>query len=160
MTDDQLQAAVHSAINDVKAETPTLNFRHVHEQATAHRLAVHFENRFDGWNVDCEYDRKEQIRKMLPGIANCERSKSTDWILPDIVVHHRESTGRMHNLLVVELKKNAPKDPCDQRKLELFTAQNSQYEYQLGLFININGDQFDCTWYKDGREIEEAFKCD
>ena len=93
------------------------------------------------------------ILKSLMGIAQCNSRKATDEILPDIIVHHRRGEGRDHNLLVVELKKYAEEDACDKRKLELLTDPNGRYQYQLGLYINIDGGRFTCTWYKDSTRL-------
>jgi hypothetical protein len=154
MTDEEVQTAVQTAIGGVRGETPPLNFQAAHERSTAHRLAVHMEPHFrPEWNVDCEYDRDGQLRKTLEGIAHCDAQKKTDDILPDIIVHHRRGEGRAHNLLVIELKKDATADVCDQKKLERLTDLHSHYQYQLGLYINVDGGRFTCTWYKDGRRI-------
>jgi hypothetical protein len=150
MTDDQVQNAVRAAIEAVNVEAPPLAFEIVHERSTAHRLAVQLEPHFNTWNVDCEYDRNGQLKKSLIGIAQCNSQKASDEILPDIIVHHRQGEGRENNLLVIELKKHAREDACDRKKLELLTAQTGHYRYQLGLFINIDGGRFECTWYKDG----------
>lgn len=150
MTDEQVQNAVAIAIESLKGEAPALDFQSVHERSTAHRLAVQLEPHFKTWNVDCEYDRDGQLQKSLIGITQCNARKATDQILPDIIVHHRQGPGRDHNLLVVELKKDAEEDVCDKRKLELLTAPNGKYRYQVGLYINIAAGRFACTWYKDG----------
>jgi len=59
------------------------------------------------------------------------------------------------NLLVIELKNDDEEDICDKKKLELFTTPNSHYEYQLGLYINIDNNSFNRTWYKQGKKISE-----
>ena len=154
MTNEQVRAAVRAAIECLQGETPPLEFRDVHERSTAYRLAVHMEPHFGGtWNVDCEYDRDGQVRKTLEGITQCDGRK-TDAIVPDIIVHHRGYEGRFHNLLVIELKKDAAEDPCDRKKLELLTRTDGHYGYQLGLYINIDGGRCTCTWYKDGQRLE------
>jgi hypothetical protein len=112
------------------------------------------ERHFHGtWNVDCEYDRDGQVRKALEGIAECDARK-TDYILPDIIVHHRGGEGRLHNLLVIEVMKHAAEDACDRKKLELLTRPDRHYRYQLGLYINVDGGKCTCTWYKDGKRLE------
>jgi hypothetical protein len=152
MKEAQVRAAVDSAIAGVRGETPPLNFQCAHERSIAHRLAVHMEPYFDKeWNVDCEYDRDGELKKALEGIEGCDAEKKTDEILPDIIVHHRKGKGRNHNLLVIEIKKAAREDPCDRRKLELLTDPRGHYQYQLGLYINVDGGNFILTWYRDGR---------
>jgi hypothetical protein len=74
--------------------------------------------------------------------------------LPDIIVHHREGEGRAHNLLVIEIKKDVQEDICDRRKLELMTDPGGHYQYHLGLYVNVDGGNFTCTWYRDGRQVD------
>jgi hypothetical protein len=151
MTDDQLRAAIRSAIEGVRKEAPPLNFKLVHERAIAHRLAVHMEPHLgQEWNVDCEYDRDGEVAKALMGISDSQ--KKTDKILPDIIVHHRGGKGHAHNLLVVELKKDAAEARYDQRKLELLTHPEGYFQYQFGLYINIDSGKFTRIWYKDSRK--------
>jgi hypothetical protein len=111
---------------------------------------------FLGWNIDCEYDRSEQMQKLLAGMRECDEERATDRIFPDIIVHHRGANGPAHNLLVVELKKNAGLDRCDFLKLIGLTDPGHPFGYQLGLYININHGQFDCTWFKNGRPLPTA----
>ncbi len=156
MTEEQIRAAIDAAITGVTGEARPLKFRRAQERAIAHRLALHMEPHFRGdWDIDCEYDRDGLIKKTLEGIAGCGGRK-TDEFLPDIIVHHREGHGRDHNLLVVEIKKDALEDPCDRRKLELLTDPRGHYAYQLGLYINVDDGRFGCTWYKDGRQMGDG----
>jgi hypothetical protein len=154
MNDEQIKQAVQRAFDSLRAEQPLLDFHIVHERSTAHRLALHLEPYFNGWNVDCEYDRYGRVQKLLEGIRACDERRRTDRILPDIIVHHRGQNGPGHNLLVVELKKDDVQDPCDFEKLRGMTGSHGSFSYQLGLHVNINRGQFDCTWFKDGAVIE------
>lgn len=152
MTDDEVFAAIASAIGALKEELPPLAFGRVHERSVAHRLAVQMEPLFAGWNIDCEYDRDGLLKKLLDGIRECD-GRSTTIIYPDIIVHHRNSTGRENNLLTIELKQDDRENFCDRTKLELMTRPVGHYQYQLGLYVNINGGNFVLTWYKDGAPI-------
>jgi hypothetical protein len=87
---------------------------------------------FPGWNIDCEYDRDGLLKKLLDGIRECD-GRSTTIIYPDIIVHHRNGTGRENNLLTIELKQNDQENFCDRTKLELMTRPDGHYRYQLGL---------------------------
>jgi hypothetical protein len=153
MTEDQVQIAIRSAIDAVRHEVRPLDFEHAHERSIAHRMAVHLEPHFvQEWDVDCEYDRDGQLQKALEGIKGCDTEKKTNGILPDIIVHHRKGEGRAHNLLVIELKKNVKEDLCDRLKLELLTRPRGHYQYQLGLYVNVDGGKFTRTWYSDGKK--------
>jgi hypothetical protein len=150
MNPEEIAHIIELAVENLRREAPPLDFAAVHERSTAHRLAVHLDRLFEGWNVDCEYDRNGRFRKLLAGIKECRPDKTTDEIVPDIIVHHRMNQGREHNLLVIELKKNAAEDACDMAKLRLLTATGGPYEYQFGLFINIDGGNFTRVWFSDG----------
>jgi hypothetical protein len=152
MTDDEVLAAILRAIEGLRNEHPPLAFGRVHERSVAHRLAVQMEPLFTGWNIDCEYDRDGLLKKLLDGIRECD-GRSTAIIYPDIIVHHRNSTGRENNLLAIELKQDAAADACDRTKLELMTRQNGYYQYQLGLYVCIDGGNFILTWFKNGAQI-------
>lgn len=147
-----MSTAMQRVFESVRSEVPPLDFGDVAERATMHRVAHHMEEEFEGWNVDCEYDRNDQVKKSLSGTAGCSQRKMTDEIIPDIIVHHRRETGRENNLLVVELKRNAADDSCDRAKLEGLTSAANNYQYQFGLYINIASGSFVCRWYVNGSE--------
>ena len=153
MNEAEIRQVVQRAIDALRAERPPLDFHIVHERSTAHRLALHLEPHFEGWNLDCEYDRFGRLQKLLDGIRACDTRRTTDRILPDIIVHHREQQGTEHNLLVVEIKKSAERDDCDFEKLRLMTDPHGEFRYQFGLYINLNRGHFDCTWFKDGAAV-------
>jgi len=154
MNDDKIQRIVARAIAQVLDEEPQLDFDRVHERSIAHRLAVHMESGFPSWSIDCEYDRYGEAQKLLDGIKECDERRTTDRILPDIIVHRRGENERGDNLLVVELKKHIAEDHCDFEKLRGMTHQEGMFRYQLGLYINIDHGRFDCVWFKDGTTID------
>jgi len=129
------------------------------ERSFAHRLAVRMEPYFEDWDIDCEYNRRgSRFPKELDDIKECEERRTTNRVLPDIIVHHRTNEAAPKdddNLLVIELKNDTDEDICDRRKLELFTDPNGYYKYQLGLYINVGNHEFKKTWYKDGAQIAE-----
>ncbi len=157
MDNSTIVKIVNSAISQVQGEKRPLQHG-ASERSFAHRLAVYMEDSFDGWDVDCEYNRQRMIPKELEGIAGCEAQKKTDRIYPDIIVHRRTNKDepvRGENMLVIELKNDDVEDACDKRKLELLTRPDGYYGYQLGLYINIGDHDFIKTWYKDGAQVLE-----
>ena len=120
------------------------------ERSISHKLAEYIQTQFPEWHIDCEYNRKVKETKRLEDIAECSEQRTTDRILPDIIVHHRSVDD---NELVIEIKPNKKNDPCDIEKLKLLTQKDGEYSYDFGLYI-----QFDktkkpsLTWYKDGKE--------
>jgi hypothetical protein len=127
------------------------------ERSFAHRLAVHMEPLFPGWDIDCEYNRFGMLTKELEGIKGCDEQKRTDRIYPDIIVHERTNESCIQrNLLVVEIKKRNTCDACDKKKLELLTAESGTFKYQVGLYVNIEEKEIKRTWYKGGSEVDES----
>jgi len=122
-----------------------------HERSVAHKLAEYLQQKFPGWHVDCEYNRHGLHPKRIPGIETCEIDRSSDLVLPDIIIHHRNTDD---NVLVIEVKprKNKAVDECDNAKLSVFTNQDGDYKYQLGLFIGFDGlNEPQIVWYKNGK---------
>ena len=147
-----IQKLVHEAIDDLQNDR-LLFHNHASERSITHRLAVYLEKRFDGWNVDCEYNRIEDDKSQYKylfldpddnghvSVFSLDGSR----VFPDIVIHHRGDNGPDDNLLVIEVKVpwSQVNDSRDIRKLRAFTghAQSSQIvTYQFGLFIRFGGD--------------------
>lgn len=120
------------------------------ERSVSHKLAEYLQKQFSDWNVDCEYNRKGLDKKILEGIRECSEQKETDRVLPDIIIHRRNTND---NLLVVEIKiKND--DSCDIEKLKKFTSSEGEFRYKLGLFIKFNlTNEPSRRWFKAGKEI-------
>ena len=156
MKNKYIVSAINGAIKFLQAEKRPLQ-PGANERAFAHRLAVHMEGSFPGWDVDCEYNKHGMNIKALEGIQACDEQKRTDRIYPDVIVHKRTNDSPIEeNLLVIEMKRNDECDPCDKRKLQLLTDLGGEYKYQLGLYINIQDNQFIKTWYSNGVKIEEV----
>jgi len=109
----------------------------VSERAITHRLAIHIEKEFPGWNVDCEYNRYyDTVKKIRDNENPCKTDDSSDEyksVYPDIIVHKRNSDC---NFLVIELKKenNPVKDECDLYKLQQYKGD---LHYKFGVFIRL-----------------------
>jgi len=126
---DELVRKVDQAINKFYARDSALLESQASEWCIAHRIAVHLETGFEGWNVDCEYNR-------MGAEANIKQNSEGGHRRPDIVVHHRDMIEVNHNLLVIELKRSNSDDDCE--KLKDFTAEPTgerpfQYKYGLAL---------------------------
>src|SRR5205085_6664022 len=91
------------------------------ERTLTHRLAVHLEKQFAGWEVDCDYDRLGERTLRLPhGTIVSTDDHLAKSIYPDIVVHQRKIPN---NLLAIELRKASNHQPPehDQHKLRALT---------------------------------------
>ncbi len=114
----------------------TFLFEHdLGERALTHRLAVHLERQFPGWDVDCDYDRLGARTLRLPhGTIVSTDDHLGKSIYPDIVVHQREIPN---NLLAVEVRKASNHQPPehDQQKLRALTDPHLWFAYWIGVYL-------------------------
>jgi len=74
MEDKEIIEKIIKAISLLQGEERPLQ-NGASERSFAHRLAIHMEDLFNGWNIDCEYNRQGTITKMLDGIKCCDEQK-------------------------------------------------------------------------------------
>jgi hypothetical protein len=107
------------------------------ERVLTHRLAVHLENQFAGWDVDCDYNRLGERRLRLPkGSIVSTDDDSGKSVFPDIVVHHRTVP---ENLLAIELRKATNHQPIehDRHKLRAMTDPHLWHASRAGLLLTL-----------------------
>lgn len=112
-------------IEIIYQDTKTLEkkTRNIHEQALSHRLTVYLENsnKFKGYIVDCEYNRRGADRKTIDNKG----------FRPDIIVHERGNNNK--NLLYIECKQPYSDDICNEEKrnclLEKLENIKDKYRY-------------------------------
>ena len=143
-----VEALVRTGLASLKGDE--LLFRnHANERSITHRLAVHLEAPFVGWNVDCEYSRigedpSEYKRLLLPSAENVTHfDMDGSRVYPDIVIHHRGDNTLADNLLVIEVKTvwSRVSDEQDFMKLAAFTGQypvRQLVRYKFGLFLKFD----------------------
>lgn len=96
------------------------------ERSIAHRLAVYLEQDFEGWHVDCEFNRQgeegsrgtKRVSPDVPHLPESRAGQGTADVTPDIIVHWRR---KPRNLLAVEVK------PADSADLERDRAKLRRY---------------------------------
>jgi hypothetical protein len=114
----------------------TFLFEHdLGERTLTHRLAVHLEGQFSGWDVDCDYDRLGVRTLRLPhGTIVSTDDHLGKSIYPDIVVHQRDIPN---NLLAVEVRKASNHQPPehDQQKLRALTDPYLWFAYGIGVYL-------------------------
>jgi len=101
------------------------------ERSITHRLAIHLEELFPGYDVDCEYNRDGIDSKKLKEFkekVESDYNNETN-VYPDIIVHHR---GEKENLIVIEAKKTSSSDFLDKEKLEIY---KKELLYQFAYFV-------------------------
>lgn len=112
------------------------------ERAISHRLGLYLQLLFEGWHVDCEYNRNfgqikrlEQYEELLDANQRMRNIAETDpiTVFPDIIIHERSTHN---NLLVLEMKKTTSKisNDFDYAKLREF---KTQYGYSHALFLKL-----------------------
>ena len=126
---------VVAALGEFYAHEAFLLDKDAGERALAHRLAVHIERQFSGWDVDCEFDRLGERTLRLPrGTIVSTDEHMAKSVFPDIVVHRREIPN---NLLAIELRKAANHQPIehDRQKLVALTDPHLWFAYWIGLLL-------------------------
>jgi len=107
------------------------------ERTLTHRLAVHVERQFPGWEVDCDYNRLGERTLRLPhGTIVSTDDALGKSVYPDIVVHQRDIPN---NLLAIEVRKASNHQPSehDQHKLEALTDPHLWFAYWIGVLLTL-----------------------
>src|ERR1700726_1402530 len=111
--------------------------RDLGERTLTHRLAVHVERQFPGWEVDCDYNRLGERTLRLPrGTIVSTDDTLAKSVFPDIVVHQRDIPN---NLLAIELRKASNHQPPehDQHKLKALTDPHLWFAYWIGALLTL-----------------------
>ncbi len=89
----EMQAALNNvlrALGEFYARETFLFAKDLGERTLTHRLAVHLEKQFPGWEVDCDYNRLGERTLRLPhGTIVSTDDQLGKSVYPDIVVHQR-----------------------------------------------------------------------
>ena len=147
---------VVAALSEFYAHETFLLDKDAGERALTHRLAVHLEQQFAGWQVDCDYDRLGERTLRLPhGTIISTDDHLGKSIYPDIVVHQREIPN---NLLTVEVRKSANHQPLahDQHKLRALTDPHLWFAYWIGVFVTLGRKQVTMSEIYTGGVIDPA----
>ena len=140
-----------SALQEFYAREKFLFERDLGERALTHRLAVHVERHFPGWEVDCDYNRLGERTLRLPrGAIVSTDDHLGKSIYPDIVVHQRDIPN---NLLAIEMRKATNHLPIehDRQKLVAMTDPHIWFAYGIGILLIISRRNVsDCEVYVAG----------
>ncbi len=127
------------------------------ERALTHRLAVHLESRFGGWDVDCDYNRLGERRLVLPkgSIVSTDDDIGKS-VYPDIVVHRRNVP---ENLLAIEVRKTTNYQPLehDRHKLRALTDPQLWFAYRIGLLLVLGRKHLASAEVYIGGELNRCF---
>jgi hypothetical protein len=125
------------ALQEFFAQETYLLAHDLGERALSHRLAVHVEKHFAGWEVDCDYDRLgERTMKLPHGSIVSTDDHFGKSVYPDIVVHQRDIPN---NLLAIEVRKATNHQPIehDQLKLKALTDPHLWFAYSIGVLVTL-----------------------
>ena len=137
-TEDEVHSALNAAISELFNVDDHLLSVDSSERSVTHQLAVHLAPHFDGYQVDCEYNRDGHSvkRLQLPQDINPVPPNSLDavTVFPDVIVHVRGNNNG--NLLVIEVKKasSGADHSHDIAKLNAFKKQ-LEYTYAVHLVL-------------------------
>jgi hypothetical protein len=128
---------VVTALGEFYARETSLFEKDPGERTLTHRLAVHLEKQFGGWDVDCDYSRLGERTLRLPkgSIVSTDDHLGKS-VYPDIVVHQRDIPN---NLLAIEVRKASNHQPPehDQQKLRALTDPHLWFAYRIGAFLTL-----------------------
>jgi hypothetical protein len=126
------------------------------ERTLTHRLAVHCEKHFSGWDVDCDFNRLGERTLRLPhGTIVSTDDHLGKSVYPDIVVHQREIPN---NLLAIEVRKSGNHQPLehDQHKLRALTDPHLWFAYWIGLHLSLGKKQVVMSEVYTGGVLDSA----
>ncbi|WP_339055180.1 hypothetical protein [Fusobacterium animalis] len=121
----------------------------VNERTLSARLMFHlqtlllneiYQENYKEYSVDCEYNRRKEIVKILPKEYR-ELEKKDKQIYPDIILHQRNSEK---NLMIIEMKKTYSSDEGGKNenrdRLKFLTSlrKENKYKYLLGIYFEVN----------------------
>jgi hypothetical protein len=132
---------VVTALQEFYAREAFLLEKDLGERTLTHRLAVHCERQFSGWDVDCDFNRLGERTLRLPhGTVVSTDDHLGKSVYPDIVVHQREIPN---NLLAIEIRKAGNHQPLehDQHKLRALTDPHLWFAYWIGLHLSLGKKQ-------------------
>jgi hypothetical protein len=125
------------ALNEFYGHETYILEKDLGERALTHRLAVHVERQFPGWEVDCEYNRLgERMLRLPKGTIVSTDDALGKSVFPDILVHQRDIPN---NLLAIEVRKASNHQPSehDQHKLEALTDPHLWFAYWIGVLLTL-----------------------
>ena len=145
---------VVAALREFYAREAHLLEKDLGERTLTHRLAVHVERQFDGWDIDCDYNRLgERVLKLPHGTIVSTDDELGKSVFPDIVVHRRAAP---ENLLAIELRKATNHQPVehDRHKLRGLTNPDLWFAYRIGVLLTLGKKQVTASCVYAGGAID------
>ncbi len=148
-TKDKLEGIVKDSLKKLRRLDKKLLEINVNERTITHKLAEYLQQNFPEFNVDCEYNRFEDLVKKLelPKDKINWDDIEAKTVFPDIIIHKRGI--QENNLLVIEVKKSSNINSGDFDRMKLHTFRQEPYSYTYGLFlrIDLDGENDSLEWF-------------
>lgn len=147
---------VVTALQEFYAREAFLLEKDLGERTLTHRLAVHCEKQFSGWDVDCDFNRLGERTLRLPhGTIVSTDDHLGKSVYPDIVVHQREIPN---NLLAIEVRKASNHQPLehDQHKLQALTDPHLWFAYWIGVHLSLGKKHVTMSEVYTGGVMDQA----
>jgi hypothetical protein len=147
---------VVTALQEFYAREAFLLEKDLGERTLTHRLAVHCEKQFSGWEIDCDFNRLGERTLRLPhGTIVSTDDHLGKSVYPDIVVHQREIPN---NLLAIEVRKAGNHQPLehDQHKLRALTDPHLWFAYWIGLHLALGKKQVTMSEVYTGGVLDQG----
>jgi len=176
MDDDRIIELFNRGLEKLLDVDKWLLTHNLNEPCISHRIAMHLTQRFNEYDVDCEYngdiDRgggrkrihyiKEHLDQLINGTPITGEEIREVSVFPDIIIHKRGSNE--NNLCIIEVKKSTNTNDFnfDRIKLQAYTSEHygNNLNYQIGFFVvlNTNNDNpsFTLEIYKNGQILNQA----
>lgn len=145
----QIEEIIKSCLEKLRKLDRYLLDNDANERSITHKIAEYLQPFFIDFNVDCEYNRFEDLVKKLDlprdGINWDDTEAKT--VFPDIIVHKRGVQN--FNLLVIEVKKSTNLDNGGFDRIKIQTFLKKPYNYIHGLFLKIDmeDENDDFEWF-------------
>jgi hypothetical protein len=133
-TGEDVDKKLREALKRLLSDDSYLLKNDVNERSISHRFAMYLQRLFDGWHVDCEYNKDHDDTKKISfpkEVATNDTDAKT--VYPDIIIHKR---GTSENFVVIEVKKSTNRDGnnYDKQKLKAF-KDDLGYCYAVALTL-------------------------
>lgn len=147
----ELKVMILDTIQSLYKHDGSLIQRQANERSIAFRFGLYFnENiRTSSFAEDPDLTIDFDYNRNLDNVKNMHGFNDRHGVYPDIILHHRGFNDK--NVIVIEFKgiwnRNNRARRADFRKLIEFThPERNDYQYGLGVFIDLGNDLDGCTF--------------
>lgn len=143
LSKDEIEGKIKASLLKLRKQDKYLLDNNLNERTITYKLATYIQQEFQDFNVDCEYNRFDDLVKKIKVPKSNVNWDDTEarTVFPDIIIHKRGK--QENNLLVIEIKKSSNSDSGDIDRMKLKALIEYPYNYKFGLFLRINLDNND-----------------